>query len=701
MRLRSLLLVSSVGITAALAAAPPALVNYQGVLRGSNDAPLTGSYDITFTFFDALTAGAEIMIDAHRAAESNAVSVSGGLFNTQLGGGVVTDGSGAGTYTSLSQVFRDYSAVYIQIKVGTETLSPRTRIASAAYAQNAQIAQDSNALSGRTASQFLDTSSALQSKTGQLDLGSASLQSRALFVENGNADSAAIFSSASAGTLVELAGTSYAAKFVSNSSAFGVYATSASGTAVYGASQSGVGVRASSSSDYGVEASGGVGGGKFTAANDSSFAQLGRTSGTGVVGVGSFAGGEFQQLGSNAYARLAFGRTGVAAYANAPGENPGWFQDFTAGSSTTVGQAGYKVQGNGAVSFVQNDPDDASRVIVYAAPEGDEVAVYTRGSAKLVNGEARVVLGPTFRKVANPDLGITAQLTPIGAWSDLYVVSKSTEELIVRSRDSKPNDVSFDYQVWALRIGFEDKAIVQPKQHESFIPSRSSDDAIYAAHPELRSFAARQRHSVERAHLQPLEKAVDTQRSLTLEKAIGVYDKARDFAKVAPPDFDPAIERDRGAQRRESQPVTDKPAASVETAVARPETVIEQPLPTSSQLVAIGESVEAGDLLAITVDGRLLRSSLAGDALVYGIVAGAPGQRFSEQAPVAFAGVATLCHVDASTAPIAVGDLLVASPLLGYAMKAQEGARAGTVVAKALETLSSGSGTIRVLVMSR
>lgn len=204
-----------------------------------------------------------------------------------------------------------------------------------------------------------------------------------------------------------------------------------------------------------------------------------------------------------------------------------------------------------------------------------------------------------------------------------------------------------------------------------------------------------------RAHLQPLEKAVDTQRSLTLENAIGVYELAREFAKVAPPDFDPVIGREPDVRRRDSPPVTEKAVRRAETAVARSETVIEQSLPIGSQMVAIGESVEAGNLLASTVDGRLLRNSLVADALVYGIVAGAPGRRFSEQAPVAFAGVATLCRVDASAAPVAVGDLLVSSRLLGYAMNAPDTARAGTVVAKALEAPSSGSGTLRVLVMSR
>ncbi len=714
MRRFSLLSLLLLYATAGLAVAPPSLINYQGVLRNSSDAPLTGSYDITFTFFDAATAGTEILIDAHRAAEANAVTVNGGLFNTQLGGGVVTDGSGAGTYTSLAPVFRDYSAVYVQIKVGTETLNPRTRMVSAAYAQNAQnaqIAQDSNALSGRSASQFVDTSSAPQVKTGRLDLGSTTLQGRGLLVENGNGEPAAIFSSASAGHLVEIGASQQAGKFTAGALGDGIRAnsTDSNSFAVRGANTNGSGVRGEGAY-YGIEGVG-VGpfgyGGVFNSTSASGRASLAAAD-TGIRATGIYAAGVFDSAGVSAY--LAYNRTGIATYTYSAGDNPGWFQDFSAGSYAAVGQGGYKVQGSGAVSFVQNDPEDASRVIVYAAPEGDEVAVYTRGSARLVGGEARVALGPTFRKVANPDLGITAQLTPTGAWADLYVASKSTEELVVRSRDPKASDISFDYQVWALRIGFEDKAVVQPKRNESMIPSRSPDDAIYAEHPELRSFAARQRYAAERARVEPLAKAIDTKRSLTLENAIGVYDEARDFERVAPPDVAASIAhgplplRELRAERSEPQVVADAAVTAATTTKARarsPEAALESSAPSGSQWVAVAEIVEAGDLLAVTARGELIRSSISSDALVFGIVAGAPGQRYTNQAPVAFAGVATQCHVDASTAPIEAGDLLVSSPLLGYAMKAPEGVRAGTVVAKALESISGGSGTIRVLVMSR
>jgi hypothetical protein len=122
---------------AALAATPPPQVNYQGVLRSASDAPLTGSYDMVFSFWDASSGGNEILDDAHTAAGGSVVSVSNGLFSVTLGGGTVTDGPGPGAYTSLDAVFRDYATVWLQVKVSTETLNPRTPIVASAYALNA------------------------------------------------------------------------------------------------------------------------------------------------------------------------------------------------------------------------------------------------------------------------------------------------------------------------------------------------------------------------------------------------------------------------------------------------------------------------------------------------------------------------------------------------------------------------------------
>jgi hypothetical protein len=182
---------------------------------------------------------------------------------------------------------------------------------------------------------------------------------------------------------------------------------------------------------------------------------------TGVSGSGAYQGGYFRDTDDNLFSRVAY--------------------------ST------YKISGSGTCAFVQNHPYERDRVIVYAAPEGDEVATYTRGTARLVDGEARVRLGETFGWVTNPDIGLTAHLTPRGCGSVLYVESLTTEEMTVRSFEGFPSDVVFDYIVYGLRIGFEDISIVQEKQEENCIPSMASHRNRFAQYPDLRKYSPLQR----------------------------------------------------------------------------------------------------------------------------------------------------------------------------------------------------------------
>jgi hypothetical protein len=90
----------------------------------------------------------------------------------------------------------------------------------------------------------------------------------------------------------------------------------------------------------------------------------------------------------------------------------------------------------GTKSFVQNHPYKKDLSIYYVALEGDEAGTYTRGSGSVSNGLARVALGETFAWVTNPDIGLTAQVTPRGEWANLYVESVTPSELVVRSRDT-------------------------------------------------------------------------------------------------------------------------------------------------------------------------------------------------------------------------------------------------------------------------
>ena len=123
-----------------------------------------------------------------------------------------------------------------------------------------------------------------------------------------------------------------------------------------------------------------------------------------------------------------------------------------------------------------------------------------------------------------------------------------------------------------------------------------------------------------------------------------------------------------------------------------------------------GEPVTAGDVVIISEGMNLVLSREAYDTRVAGIIAGDPSMRLtggvpdSEGVPLAMVGRVS-CHVDASYGAIQAGDLLVTSPTPGHAMKAEplllDGEplyRPGTILGKALEGLSEGTGVIEVLV---
>jgi hypothetical protein len=141
---------------------PSPFINYEGVLRDSAGNPLTGDYDMELVLYDAETGGNVLLTDSHTGTQS--VGVSSGLFNTALGGGTLTPD----LYSTLPDVFAGESAVWLEVRIfnsstpGWETLSPRTRVLSAASALNA------GHLGGNDAAFFLDTSAGTQTKSGDL-----------------------------------------------------------------------------------------------------------------------------------------------------------------------------------------------------------------------------------------------------------------------------------------------------------------------------------------------------------------------------------------------------------------------------------------------------------------------------------------------------------------------------------------------------
>ena len=276
--------------------------------------------------------------------------------------------------------------------------------------------------------------------------------------------------------------------------------------------------------DYGVKGKGSVAGGYFEEAGGHGFAYIGYSPRwRGVHAKGDSIGGVFGCNNKSGYSYIGDAHRGISAYGNAGG---GYFEDTDGGNYCYAGHDAYKTHGSGTNSFVQNHPEDNARVIVYSAPEGDEVATYTRGTGRLVGGEARVSLGETFKWVTNPDIGLTAHITPRGDCKGMYVTSLTTSEMIVKELAGGTSDATFDYIVYGLRIGFEEISIVQEKHDESYIPSMAAHRERYNAYPELRHYNALERF--KRMNMEIGRPFFDTSAAQALRDAIHEFDPAID-----------------------------------------------------------------------------------------------------------------------------------------------------------------------------
>lgn len=123
------------------------------------------------------------------------------------------------------------------------------------------------------------------------------------------------------------------------------------------------------------------------------------------------------------------------------------------------------VEGNlqvtGIKPFVQAYPTDPTKEIVYVSLEGPEAGTYIRGTAQLVDGEAVINLPEHFSLVTSGE-GLTVQLTPLGGWLQLYVIEKSTQQIIIR--EAKGKNGQFDYIVQGVRKGYEDHQVIREKK---------------------------------------------------------------------------------------------------------------------------------------------------------------------------------------------------------------------------------------------
>ncbi|MDH3783893.1 MAG: hypothetical protein OEV00_01055 [Acidobacteriota bacterium] len=380
-------------------------------------------------------------------------------------------------------------------------------------------------------------------------------------------------------------------------------------------------------------------------------------------------------------------------------------------------------------NFVQNHPYRDDLEIVYTSLEGDEVTAFTRGFGRLKDGVARVQLGETFPFVANPDLGLSAHLTPRGQWADLFVEELSVNEIVVRAAPGTP-DVAFDFIVFGLRIGHEQLPVMRPKRSESFLPTEEQYVRDRGNDPALGEATALARYSKMAADAHG-RASIDTSRGDALKLAIGQRDTQFDYPvgsdrseRARHAELKSEIDPDAYAQvEEETRPdAIEATRRSVGGEVTTAAVQVAPPIRDGdlyadsfrsgagemATMLPTGQSLDAGDVVSIdSQTGAMIRATLNADRAVFGVVAADAGMLLgaretegeNSKTPIAMSGI-VLCNVDASYGAILPGDLLVTSETAGHARRDDDPAT-GTVLGKALDRLEVGTGQIRVLVTLR
>jgi hypothetical protein len=262
--------------------------------------------------------------------------------------------------------------------------------------------------------------------------------------------------------------------------------------------------------------------------------------------------------------------------------------------------------------------------------------------------------------------------------------------------------------------------VVADKERDMPIPASGPADEMFARRQDLRRFTALSRFASARHDVPGGDTPLDLSATEALKAKIHVFDPVRDGeafkAPAAPPMPEaPVLSGGVGLPGGIAAPGVGRSMVSAAVAAAAPppplseggrragDETVAPAFPPNTSPVGIVGSVRSGDVLTVTdaPDGQAVTAAQALDRGVIGIVGGARGVAWTGQAPIVVSGVVAPCNVDATTGAIAVGDLLVASATPGHAMRARGSPPAGTVIAKALEPLEGGTGTIRVLVLVR
>lgn len=142
--------------------------------------------------------------------------------------------------------------------------------------------------------------------------------------------------------------------------------------------------------------------------------------------------------------------------------------------------AGGDFGGTGAKYFIEPHPTDPSKEIRYVSLEGPEAGTYFRGTAHTVHGRAIIEVPESFRMVTD-EKGLTVVVTPVGELTQIAVVKRSLDSIVVRSS----KDVEFDYLVNGVRRAFKDFEPIS--DNDDFVPTGADDTKFFTLPLESRN----------------------------------------------------------------------------------------------------------------------------------------------------------------------------------------------------------------------
>ena len=191
---------------------------------------------------------------------------------------------------------------------------------------------------------------------------------------------------------------------------------------------------------------------------------------------------DYLQVGGSSGDRLTFSGAVLRTYGEAGSQNAGLGWPIIGGTNypdhgyINVRDAGGTIEagmyvntaGNGVIfadekNFRMDHPEDPTKEIWYACIEGPEAAAYERGTATLNNGETTVDFSEHFRLLANTNT-LTVILTPLsGDSKGLAVIEKGENGFKVKELHNGTGNYQFDWEVKAVRNGYEDYQAVREK----------------------------------------------------------------------------------------------------------------------------------------------------------------------------------------------------------------------------------------------